>query len=375
MLTDGLIIDVVDTKCITMDRRKQLKEIFIEHRIELRPSTLLLLPYFPLGCFIALLRSCLLLNFLIARLTLQYVLSVDNVISRKITRLFMLILGISVRIQGIRMPVDVVVCNKRSSIDGFIIGHIVNIFVENEWDVPSFIHPLFQLCVTRKKGGKGPTAVVFPEKYASTGQGIVQFDEAFFQNVSSAQPATISYWRPFSISMTTVSSGIFSDLFWMFFTPFTTATISLNHECVFQHEDNSVKEYSDEVMRRISEMSGVPVLPISVDDAELHVMRLRNPYTTIIPPRILKMSRKVREVVPHVPENVIIADLKKTNCVDTTLANIFEGIVEYVPICSDTSSQNQVKSTRQYTALTPFEKKKAEMLDAARKSYREKHGL
>lgn len=43
------------------------------------------------------------------------------------------------------------------------------------------------------------------------------------------------------------------------------------------------------------------------------------------------MAQQVKEVLPHVPLEVIRTDLVQTNCVDTTIANLLEGRVPFFP--------------------------------------------
>ncbi|ETE57222.1 Ancient ubiquitous protein 1, partial [Ophiophagus hannah] len=46
---------------------------------------------------------------------------------------------------------------------------------------------------------------------------------------------------------------------------------------------------------------------------------------------LIGMARRVREVLPQVPMSAIRKDLAQTNCVDTTIANLLEGRVPFVP--------------------------------------------
>lgn len=130
---------------------------------------------------------------------------------------------------------------------------------------------------------------------------------------------------------------------------------------------------------------------------------LRNPTEspstsrhTRIDPNLEMMARQVKEVLPLVPQHVIIQDLTKTRNIDYTISNILDGHVRYTPetpsptpttqqsSTPSTSSSNESMSTQQKQMNFPksanarmqsFQERKRELIENARKKYIEKHGL
>lgn len=357
------------------DKVRMLERTFDTERIKFRASTLILLPYIPIGCLIATLRFCLLINFLLARMILHIFLDGDGIIMRKITLLFMMILGICVRSHGKRLPTEIILCNRRCSIDGFIICYLLDVFAVDAWNLPKFVLPLLQLHPQEQRwAGKSPPTVLFPERYPTTGYCVTPFDPSHLQGITSIQPAAITYWRPLPLPISTNDGGAMSDLFWMFFNPFTIVNIFLSSECIYPTEDNSI-EICSSAMHIISELLNKPILGMSLKELSQYVDSLSPLPDHKISPSMLVMVKKVEEVTPHVPRNVILADLKKTASVDVTLANIFEGVVDFIPINKRRSPRKEHGKTDRSPQLSPFEKRKAELMETARRSYKEKHGL
>jgi len=94
-------------------------------------------------------------------------------------------------------------------------------------------------------------------------------------------------------------------------------------------------------------------------------------------PEILRMAAQVSDVLPYVPQNVIVANLKRTRCVDITITNILDGTVKYTPL---PQSVKESKPTLKKTApnnfgVGSFMERKAKLIDEARERYIKKHGL
>jgi ancient ubiquitous protein 1 len=53
--------------------------------------------------------------------------------------------------------------------------------------------------------------------------------------------------------------------------------------------------------------------------------------TQRLDPRLAGMIKQVKEVLPHVPADVVQRDLQRTRCVDTTISNIMEGTIQFTP--------------------------------------------
>lgn len=110
--------------------------------------------------------------------------------------------------------------------------------------------------------------------------------------------------------------------------------------------------------------------------------------------RIAKMAQQVKDVLPHVPLNVIAKDLAKTNCVDTTITNLLENKEEMPMGATGTStfgpSKNSSYSSGPAPTIKPaaksfgrspadrhlsLQERKEALYNFARRRYIEKHGL
>ncbi|XP_040190910.1 lipid droplet-regulating VLDL assembly factor AUP1 [Rana temporaria] len=100
------------------------------------------------------------------------------------------------------------------------------------------------------------------------------------------------------------------------------------------------------------------------------------------------MARRVKEVLPQVPLSVIHKDLAQTGCVDTTITNILEGSVSYVPEAEpqkgndtpDPGSSRPSRTSHEGFARRPEERhlslqeRKEALYESARRKYLEKFG-
>ncbi|XP_064916134.1 lipid droplet-regulating VLDL assembly factor AUP1 isoform X1 [Columba livia] len=85
-----------------------------------------------------------------------------------------------------------------------------------------------------------------------------------------------------------------------------------------------------EHMKRLRHTS---LLPFAPGSSQPLAARPRGPSGrgTAEDVRIAAMAQRVKEVLPHVPLEVIETDLARTSCVDTTIANLLEGSVPFCP--------------------------------------------
>jgi len=108
--------------------------------------------------------------------------------------------------------------------------------------------------------------------------------------------------------------------------------------------------------------------------------------------RLMRMVQQVKEVLPQVPSPSIARDLSRTHCVDTTITNILEGRVSYIPEkegnepkppgdAKSTSSELSSKTTPTRPQAIRFSRlpderqkvlnqRKKEMLENARRRFR-----
>ncbi|XP_065490259.1 lipid droplet-regulating VLDL assembly factor AUP1 isoform X2 [Caloenas nicobarica] len=92
-----------------------------------------------------------------------------------------------------------------------------------------------------------------------------------------------------------------------------------------------------EHMKRLRHTS---LLPFAPGSSQPLAARLRVPsgLGAAEDMRIVAMAQRVKEVLPHVPLEVIRTDLARTSCVDTTIANLLEGSVPFCPESGEDSA-------------------------------------
>ncbi|XP_039256521.2 lipid droplet-regulating VLDL assembly factor AUP1-like [Styela clava] len=359
-----------------MDR--EIQKMFSTDRIPNIQSSVLVFAYLPIGILLFLLRICLLLNFVIARQLLKLIMKENNPVFKNISWIYMVILGVKVSVNG-AICANVLISNQKSNIDGFIFSHGLNVVSENKWNLGPFMRKILRLENFKNiVAGKTLPIVIFPEGCPTTGAGILKFETSYFKRTNCVQVGAISTYRILPISTATAHSTLIGDMFWMLFTPVTSYTIQLSETVVKRDDNMSENDFLNSTMTQISNMLRVPVLTISCQDKNKYFENLRRQREaqkraiSNASQKLLHMASKVQEIVPHVPRNVILNDLAKTNSIDVTLTNIFEGIVKFSPIKPKPKKQPKVKQPSPQSLL---EKRKAEMYEMARKRYKEKHEL
>ncbi|KAM6073020.1 lipid droplet-regulating VLDL assembly factor AUP1 isoform 3-T3 [Theristicus caerulescens] len=157
-----------------------------------------------------------------------------------------------------------------------------------------------------------------------------------------------------------------------------------------------------EHMKRLRHTSLLPFAPASSQPLAARP-RMPSSLTGVAPEdvRITAMAQRVKEVLPHVPLEVIRIDLAQTNCVDTTIANLLEGRVPFFPESKEAGTDLPAPSTSQAAAASgiqgsiavppskpatkqfaksPVERhlslqeRKRALYDYARRRFAEKHG-
>ncbi|KAM4673850.1 lipid droplet-regulating VLDL assembly factor AUP1 isoform 2-T2 [Amazona ochrocephala] len=107
-----------------------------------------------------------------------------------------------------------------------------------------------------------------------------------------------------------------------------------------------------EHMKRLRHTSLLPFAPAS---SQALAARRRVPSGLAGAPedrRIAAMVQQVKEVLPHVPLEVIRIDLAQTNCVDTTIANLLEGRVSFFPDSREAGTDLSAPATSQAPAAS-----------------------
>lgn len=253
--------------------------------------------------------------------------------------------------------------------------------------------------------------LLFPEEDTTNGRaGLLKFSSWPFSLTESIQPVALRVTRPL-ISLSTPESSWLTELLWTFFVPWTVYHVSWL-PTVSRQDGESTQEFANKVQELLAAELGLVATKITKADKAEHIKRTRRivpQTTTSVTPgsiglgfmslgtddrRIAKMAQQVKDVLPHVPLNVITKDLAKTNCVDTTITNLLEnkeetsmeatGISTFGP--SKISSYSSGPAPTLKPAAKTFGKsptdrhlslqeRKEALYNFARRRYIEKHGL
>ncbi|KFZ52915.1 Ancient ubiquitous protein 1, partial [Podiceps cristatus] len=197
-----------------------------------------------------------------------------------------------------------------------------------------------------------PPLLLFPEEAATNGRaGLLRFSCWPFSVSDVVQPVALQVQRPL-ITVSVADSSWIAELLWTFFVPFTVYQVRWMPSVPRRAEEPS-EDFALRVQELLAMELGVVSTRLTAADKTEHMKRLRH---TSLPPfapassqpraarprtpssltevapedvRITAMAQRVKEVLPHVPLEVIRIDLAQTNCVDTTIANLLEGRVPF----------------------------------------------
>ncbi|NXH94612.1 AUP1 protein, partial [Pachycephala philippinensis] len=208
-----------------------------------------------------------------------------------------------------------------------------------------------------------PPLLLFPEEAATNGRaGLLRFSSWPFSILDEVQPVALQVRRPL-VAVSVADSSWISELLWTFFVPFTVYQVRWMPS-VPRRADERSEDFALRVQELLAMELGVVSTRITAADRTEHMKRLRHtsrlPFApggcpwgilamepqllgglSLVPPslpggapedvRVMAMAQQVKEVLPHVPLEVIRTDLVQTNCVDTTIANLLEGRVPFFP--------------------------------------------
>ncbi|KAL2305518.1 hypothetical protein Nmel_007506 [Mimus melanotis] len=268
-----------------------------------------------------------------------------------------------------------------------------------------------------------PPLLLFPEEAATNGRaGLLRFSSWPFSILDEVQPVALQVRRPL-VAVSVADSSWITELLWTFFVPFTVYQVRWMPS-VPRQADERVEDFALRVQELLAMELGVVSTRITAADRTEHMKRLRHtarlPFAPAlsqspaarprVPPslpggapedvRVVAMAQQVKEVLPHVPLEVIRTDLVQTNCVDTTIANLLEGRVPFFPeskeagdlpapstsqaaaasgIQGSVAAPSSKPATKQF-AKSPVERhlslqeRKRALYDYARRRFAEKHG-
>ncbi|CAH1258390.1 AUP1 [Branchiostoma lanceolatum] len=361
----------------------QVKDLYDSTRLPRWPQRLLLLPYFPIGLVLALLRVFIGLHvFLISCLLPR-----NSALTRVVLKTMCAVLGIFVSSDGPGHEDNrarLLVANHVTELDYTAVNLVLPCVMSCSENLPRWLSWM----MGQKHSGETRTQLsqdaqqhlsqetlplMFqPEEACTNSQkGLLKFSSLPFSlDHPTVQPIAISVSRPlFRIGVCLPGSSWLADLFWFLFTPATVFTISFLPSV--HREEDTAEEFGRKTQKVLAAHLGVEATNITKSDVLEHLKRMshrpqpeaapvgtqatRSPGARPKQPTLTNtgdstprtgnvistrnsgerklqvMVSQVREVLPQVPEDIVRRDLMETGDVDATITNILEGRVRYTP--------------------------------------------
>ncbi|NWT57807.1 AUP1 protein, partial [Erythrocercus mccallii] len=309
----------------------------------------------------------------------------DSVVRRFIVRVMCSVLGLLVRQSDPRLRgagARVFIANHVTPFDHNVVSLLTSCNTPALSGAPGFIcwsRGFMELGVTGSRAELvdslkeysahqgNPPLLLFPEEVATNGRaGLLRFSSWPFSILDEVQPVALQVRRPL-VAVSVADSSWITELLWTFFVPFTVYQVRWMPS-VPRRADERSEDFALRVQELLAMELGVVSTRITAADRTEHMKRLRHTsrlpfapggdlgYGTsaralllgwpLVPPslpggapedvRVMAMAQQVKEVLPHVPLEVIRTDLVQTNCVDTTIANLLEGRVPFFPESKET---------------------------------------
>ncbi|NWS77227.1 AUP1 protein, partial [Crotophaga sulcirostris] len=312
----------------------------------------------------------------------------DSVLRRFIVRVMCLVLGLVVR-QSHPRPRDagvrVYIANHVTQFDHNVINLLTSCNTPVLNGAPGFIcwsRGFMELGVAGSRAELvdslkmysshqgNPPLLLFPEEAATNGRaGLLRFSSWPFSILDVVQPVALHVQRPL-IAVNVADSSWISELLWTFFIPFTVYQVRWMPPVARRTEEPS-EDFALRVQELLAMELGVVSTRLTAADKAEHMKRLRHAPPLPFAPggcpgsihrlhapaglsgaapvdtQIMAMARRVKEVLPHVPLEVIRVDLAQTDCVDTTIANLLEGRVSFFPESQEAGADLLALSTSQ----------------------------
>ncbi|NXB33802.1 AUP1 protein, partial [Eulacestoma nigropectus] len=307
----------------------------------------------------------------------------DSVVRRFIVRVMCSVLGLLVRQSDPRLRgvgARVFIANHVTPFDHNVVSLLTSCNTPALSGAPGFIcwsRGFMELGVTGSRAELvdslkeysthqgNPPLLLFPEEAATNGRaGLLRFSSWPFSILDVVQPVALQVRRPL-VAVSVADSSWITELLWTFFVPFTVYQVRWMPS-VPRRADERSEDFALRVQELLAMELGVVSTRITAADRTEHMKRLRHtsrlPFApggcpggvlamepqprlcfwgSQVPPslpegapedvRVVAMAQQVKEVLPHVPLEVIRTDLVQTNCVDTTIANLLEGRVPFFP--------------------------------------------
>uniref|UniRef100_A0A8C5ILH1 Lipid droplet-regulating VLDL assembly factor AUP1 n=1 Tax=Junco hyemalis TaxID=40217 RepID=A0A8C5ILH1_JUNHY len=345
------------------------ERLFDSHRLPTDGFLLLaLLLYAPVGLCLLVLRVFIGVHVFLVSCALP-----DSVVRRFIVRVMCSVLGLLVRQSDPRLRgagAKVFIANHVTPFDHNVVSLLTSCNTPALSGAPGFIcwsRGFMELGVTGSRAELvdslkeysaqqgNPPLLLFPEEAATNGRaGLLRFSSWPFSILDEVQPVALQVRRPL-VAVSVADSSWITELLWTFFVPFTVYQVRWMPS-VPRRADERSEDFALRVQELLAMELGVVSTRITAADRTEHMKRLRHTAQRLsfapassqhpaarprVPPslprgapedlRVVAMAQQVKEVLPHVPLEVIRTDLVQTNCVDTTIANLLEGRVPFLP--------------------------------------------
>ncbi|XP_032542127.1 ancient ubiquitous protein 1 [Chiroxiphia lanceolata] len=415
------------------------ERLFDSHRFPTDGFLLLaLLLYAPVGLCLLVLRLFIGVHVFLVSCALP-----DSVLRRFIVRVMCSVLGLLVRQNDPRLRgagAKVFIANHVTPFDHNVVSLLTSCNTPALNGAPGFIcwsRGFMELGVMGSRAELvdslkeyssqrgNPPLLLFPEEAATNGRaGLLRFSSWPFSILDVVQPVALQVRRPL-VAVSVADSSWITELLWTFFVPFTVYQVRWMPS-VPRRADEPSEDFALRVQELLAMELGVVSTRITAADRTEHMKRLRHtarlPFAPAssqrlvaqprVPPhlpggapedvQVVAMAQQVKEVLPHVPLEVIRTDLAQTNCVDTTIANLLEGRVSFFPESQEAGTDLPTLSTSQAAAASgiqgsvaapsaktatkqfaksPVERhlslqeRKRALYDYARRRFTEKHGV
>ncbi|CAG9766909.1 unnamed protein product [Ceutorhynchus assimilis] len=391
---------------------------------------LLAVLYLPLGIILLLLRCTLTLVLLI----LGQILPDSPPIQSFLNNLALLCFGIIVSVENSKKKenVEVFVANSLSMFDHVAIskaiGKLLPINKTPFQSIPGLgttdlgsvnSTEAFKTKLEKTTKEKKAPVLICPEESATNGKALLKFNSKYFSFFQKVQPLCITIKRPLlDISISTLGSTYINDILYYMFSPFTNYTVKFLPS--MEKKSLSEDEFADIVRQNIASELKIEATGFSSSDvsewtkrqmaeARRRNIERANAQYRLPNPELVRMASLVKEVLPYVPLSAIYNDLSVTRSVDTTITNILEGRVRFIPEQTTSTPQTSSVSNQQPSTSTSygnvastsnstpspaqmnmgastfgknatertrsFQERKEQLIAAARRLYIEKHNL
>lgn len=385
-----------------------IKHMFFENRFPSGWSAFFTLLYAPVGLILTIIRLVIVLHLIVATKLIP-----NFSHTRRILQILFRLLGLVLHQDG---PHDrdtsahVIVANHVSCCDAVALHLVTNSVCAGDWGLPNWLCQAFF-----NKGGEMESSethtdsnqeqtplLLLPEGATTSGRaGLLKFCSWPF---SAVQPVAVTVRRPqvADAAVTTISSTVWSDLFWFMFVPFTVFTLKFLPP-ILRGEEEDEDSFSKRVQEVLASVLGLQATNFTARDKAEWIKRrklelehqpmARSQTSSGGSVEMQRMISQVAEVLPRVPHDVIARDLLRTRSVDITISNILEGQVQYEPLPEPVRPSTSIAiplstSTMQGACIASasfsnssqermlsFQERKVRLIETARRKYMEKHGL